>query len=343
MASVKELRVDRAPTTQELGEGAFRFTDAYSVFDWGQMPDEIPGKGRALCAMGAATFEALEAAEVPTHYRGVGKPRLPTPLSEHDRGPRRMAIELTQVPDLPFEAGEYDYESYHAHAGENYLVPLEIVFRNQVPLGSSLRRRTEPADHDLDFATWPEETIQLTEPIIEFSTKFESSDRYVSDTEADEIAGKAALGDLSELARTVNRVINNLAARADLEHLDGKIECLYHQGTVKVADVAGTLDENRFAYNGHQLSKEVIRQYYKRADPDWVSAVGDAKAAARAAGTDDWRQRCQKDPRPLPASVLETVSRMYASAANAYIGRRLFTAPPLHSVADDLRRLPLPE
>ena len=71
MTSVKEFRVAEAATSARLGRGAFVFTDDYSVFDWGKMPDEIPQKGRSLCAMGAANFEALEAEGIPTHYRGV--------------------------------------------------------------------------------------------------------------------------------------------------------------------------------------------------------------------------------------------------------------------------------
>ncbi|MFB6150464.1 MAG: phosphoribosylaminoimidazolesuccinocarboxamide synthase, partial [Haloarculaceae archaeon] len=42
MTSVKDFRVERAATADELGRGAFAFTDDYSVFDWGKMPDEIP-------------------------------------------------------------------------------------------------------------------------------------------------------------------------------------------------------------------------------------------------------------------------------------------------------------
>jgi len=60
MTSVKEFRVDEPATADSLGRGRFVFTDAYSVFDWGQMPDAIPRKGASLCAMGAFNFELLE-------------------------------------------------------------------------------------------------------------------------------------------------------------------------------------------------------------------------------------------------------------------------------------------
>ncbi|PSQ38766.1 phosphoribosylaminoimidazolesuccinocarboxamide synthase, partial [Halobacteriales archaeon SW_10_66_29] len=60
MTSVKNFRVAAAATADALGRGAFAFTDDYSVFDWGKMPDEIPDKGASLCTMGAFNFELLE-------------------------------------------------------------------------------------------------------------------------------------------------------------------------------------------------------------------------------------------------------------------------------------------
>lgn len=41
----------------------FEFTDDYSVFDWGKMPDTIAQKGRALTVMGAWFFQALSPAK----------------------------------------------------------------------------------------------------------------------------------------------------------------------------------------------------------------------------------------------------------------------------------------
>lgn len=37
----------------------FEFTDDYSVFDWGKMPDQIENKGKALAIMGAYLFNVL--------------------------------------------------------------------------------------------------------------------------------------------------------------------------------------------------------------------------------------------------------------------------------------------
>ncbi|WP_251329231.1 phosphoribosylaminoimidazolesuccinocarboxamide synthase [Haloplanus pelagicus] len=337
MTSVKEFRVEREPTATATGRGRFAFTDDYSVFDWGPMPDTIPEKGRSLCTMGAFNFELLEGAGVTTHYRGVGPDAVP--LAEVDDAPRELAIELVQVPDLPFADGAYDYDAYHAAAGGNYLVPLEIVFRNTVPVGSSLRTRSEPADYGLDRESWPDEPVDLPEPIVEFSTKYEEQDRYLDRSEAERIAGAANLDALEALAHEVNRVVTDRANEAGFVHEDGKIECCYVDGTVAVADVVGTFDENRFAYDGQEVSKEVVRQYYKRSHPEWVEAVSEAKAAADERGVADWRPLCDVDPDPLPGSVISAVADLYAAGANAYTDESWFDAPPIDDAVDAVHDL----
>src|SRR5687768_8149840 len=37
----------------------FDFTDDYSIFDWGKMPDKIQSKGKALSILGGSLFEKL--------------------------------------------------------------------------------------------------------------------------------------------------------------------------------------------------------------------------------------------------------------------------------------------
>ena len=339
MTSVKGFRVEEPATADGLGRGAFVFTDDYSVFDWGTMPDAVPNKGASLCAMGAANFERLEAAGVPTHYRGVVDGGAVVPLPAAGSPPREMAIELTRVPDLPHEGREYDYDAFHAAAGENYLIPLEIVFRNTVPVGSSLRRRADPEAFGLAHETWPDDPVDLPEPVVEFSTKFEESDRYLDRDGADRIAGRADIDELAAVAREVNDLVTETAAEAGLKHEDGKIECLYVDGEVRVADVVGTFDENRFSRGGQQLSKEVVRQYHRRTQAEWVEAVETAKAAAEERNVADWRRLCEAEPEPLPAPVVDAVRDMYSAGANAYIGRELFDAPALDEAVEAVRDL----
>ncbi len=340
VGSVKRLTVERDPAGTDPGRGTFAFSDRYSVFDWGPMPDEIPGKGASLCTTGAYTFETLAERGVPTHYRGVVDPETGAvgPLGACTDPPTEMAIEVGTVPDLPAiedgsETTRYDYDAYHAAAGDCLVVPLEVVFRNRVPPGSSLRRRATPREHGLDRDEWPEGVVDLPRPVVEFSTKYEPTDRYLDHDEAARVAGPVDLADLERLARAANDAVTDLAAAAGLRHADGKIECLAVDGEPRVADVTGTLDENRFAFDDVPLSKEVLREHHRRTQPEWVDAVGAAKTAH-----DDWRAHAP-DPDPLAPAFLDTVADTYAAFADAYTDRDRFDAPPLAVVADRVAEL----
>jgi phosphoribosylaminoimidazole-succinocarboxamide synthase len=63
--SVKDLK---GPARARVGEAVvdsviFEYTDAYSVFDWGKMPDPLARKGEALAILAASWFEKLEKPE----------------------------------------------------------------------------------------------------------------------------------------------------------------------------------------------------------------------------------------------------------------------------------------
>jgi len=54
---------DWTPAHTDARGVVFEYTDAYSVFDWGRMPDPLANKGRALATLAAYLFEQLERAE----------------------------------------------------------------------------------------------------------------------------------------------------------------------------------------------------------------------------------------------------------------------------------------
>jgi phosphoribosylaminoimidazole-succinocarboxamide synthase len=338
MPSVKEVLVDEEPGAG-LGRGRFRFSDAYSVFDWGEMPDPVPRKGAALCTMGAFNFGILEVNEVPTHYRGVVVDGEVRSLVDAPEPPTEMAVALARRPDLPHDGDGYDYDAYHAAAGTGHVVPLEVVFRNAVPPASSLRDRYTPREAGLDRETWPDGTVDLPAPLVEFSTKFEARDRYLDRAEADRVAGPADLDRIDRLAGAVNHVLTDRAARAGLTHLDGKIEVVYDDGALRVADVAGTFDENRYTYDGQPVSKEVLRAYHRDHQAEWVAAVCEAKRAAREAGDGDWRARCDRAPDPLPDPVVRAASDLYAAGVEHYTEGGWFDAPPLDEAVAAVRSL----
>jgi len=155
MGSVKDLLLIESPCENRAGLGNFVFSDRYSVFDWGEMPDHIPNKGRSLAAMAAFNFEELERQGVRTHYQGMvdTNGRLLRFEQLKQGGSSIMQVSLGRVytpvaREMWRQEGvelSYDYSFFESNRGRlnNYLVGLEVIFRNGLPLGSSLFKRIE--------------------------------------------------------------------------------------------------------------------------------------------------------------------------------------------------------
>jgi len=338
MGSVKELTIESSPANLVLGRGSFVFSNDYSVFDWGKMPDKILFKGRVLCMLGAYNFELLEREGLKTHYLGIVEDGKIKRFRQAIDPSNEMKVIVVRKPELEFKNGKYCYDQYRKKAGKNFLVPLEVIFRNSVPMGSSVRKRFKPKDIGLKETKWPKENVKLKKPIIDFSTKLEAKDRYLSEKEAMKISllSPELFEELKNIAVKVNKVITKQAKKQKMVHEDGKIELFCFKGELFVADVAGTFDENRFSFKELEISKEVIRQHYKKTDPAWVKAVEKAKKTAEKKKSSDWKKYCKKQPMSLPSKLLDLVSEMYTAGANTYTGKDLFEARELKVVLDEI-------
>jgi phosphoribosylaminoimidazole-succinocarboxamide synthase len=340
MGSVKDLEVLEKPVTDTMGVGRFHFSDRYSVFDWGEMPDHINGKGEALCLMGAYCFEWLENKGVETHYRGlVDKNGNVVTFEELEMPTRTMEVNLVNVykPETRAEHGkvEYDYSLFTSNL-KNFLIPLEIIYRNGLPEGSSVFKRLEQGKvtiKDLGLDHHPRPGEHFAKPIFDVSTKLEETDRYVTWEEAKRTAclTDQELTAIKSVLSEVNDAISEIAVRAGLKNEDGKIELAFdNERKLMVVDVVGTLDECRFTYNDVHVSKEVARQFYKKTG--WYRDVEDAKRTAEIQGVKDWKALCKSQPPKLDANLKTIISEMYMAAANELTDRKLFDAPRLAEV-----------
>lgn len=338
MGSVKDLTVQKEPTETEPGVGTFVFSDRYSVFDWGEMPDFIPGKGEVLASMGGYNFELLERKGIETHYRGLVERGSLIETEEISSPTNKMSITLAHKPVVVSKRGEYQYEDLTGRG--NFLIPLEIVYRNYVPIGSSIRRRYEPDDIGLDYSEWPKEEIEVESPIIEFSTKLEKQDRYLTEVEALEISAltEGKFQELRKIAKKVNLYLTKHADKRNFKHLDGKIECIYDRGKIKVADVVGTFDENRFSYHGTQISKEILRQWYKKKDEKWYDEVVSAKERTRGNNSSAWTRLVGREPKSLNPKLQQFTAKLYQAGANEWLGKRIFAIEGLSQVLEGVNK-----
>lgn len=345
--SVKNLYEVDATTLE------FEYTDAYSVFDWGRMPDALSGKGESLAALGEYFFR--EAAKVETWKRLRGSAAMDRLVSFHGGGRsdgdvfdreladlernglkhhliRRSAPNCLLVRRVPvFRPAKrsvaglayYDYTAC-GRDEPTRLVPLEVVFRFGIPKGSSLLDRlTKDYARQLGFGDRvPAEGEGFGAPILEFFTKLEPTDRFLTVEQAFHYSGLTPERFSRLIVRTLwlSVWLSETMRDKGLELWDGKFEWAMIDGELALVDSIGP-DELRLLdpATGAQFSKEFLRQFY-RATP-WYAAVQKAKASL--GGGEGWKTRVREtagEPPPLSREFRAVADVLYPSLALAVTG-----------------------
>ena len=336
MGSVKDLKILKEPIADNLGVGRFVFSDRYSVFDWGEMPDHIQNKGAAIALLGAYFFEKLEKRGIPTQYIGLVEDGKAKKLSDISMPVNIMEIKLLNVIKPGFKDNRYDYSCYQREKG-GFLIPLEVIYRNFLPEGSSVFRRLQnreitPEHLGLDCMPIPGQ--KLDPSFMDVSTKLEITDRYLSWDESQRISGLSddEIFELKDLTNTIETLITNEFSKIGLVNEDGKIEFGFDMdGRLIVVDVLGTLDECRFTYDGLPVSKEIARIYYR--NTEWHQAVNEAKKKDRQ----HWKEICTLRPQSLPEKLKIAISQIYCAVTNEIMQREWFEGIP--SLKDNLKEI----
>lgn len=362
----------------EIGEDnlLFHFSDDFSVFDWGKMPDKIEKKGYALSILAAYFFEELgrpafwqdlvksphlknlnsqylsqifatdlardlQRNGLPSHYLGLftgGQTKKLADLKNAKSGntgePLYLQVQKAQVV-RPEErsVGPTSLYFYKQTPRQGLsFIPLEVVFRFGTPAGSSLvsRVKKDPSyaiKLGLDGADKVYDGAIFDRPVIEFFTKLESSDRLLSFQEAANLAYLESyeFNQLYELAQLVALSLYEIFAGCGIKLFDGKIEAaidrlhLPNESTparIILADSIGP-DELRLDCQGVQLSKEILRVFYRRTD--WYKQIEDAKEEAESRPGIKWQDILKQEKKieapPLSPDMAEAVSQMYLALA----------------------------
>ena len=331
------------------GQLEFEYTDAYSVFDWGRMPDALAYKGESLAAMGAYFFKRLSDA---ASWRGLSQSKWVQGLE-----PRLRASVVSELETLSREGMKSHFiersgahgllvKKVEVHRPQSYalgtqtlvhysrgghwevpsrLVPLEVVFRFGMPKGSSLVERLTPAyARSLGLTGVPREGEKFTAPVLEFFTKLEDTDRFLTWEQALNYSGVEYTQFEQMVSRTLALAIwlASVFEEKGLELWDGKFEWALLDGKLALVDSIGP-DELRLLapQTGTQLSKEFLRLFYR--DSKWFEAVKQAKKEAEANPDVDWqelvRARVGEPPR-LSTAFREAADALYPSLALAVTG-----------------------
>ncbi len=295
----------------------FEYSDRYSVFDWGEMPDQILGKGAALNLMGYAFFQYLEKQIGLKHHMlglvGTGATNL-------------CSVKNVKVVRPQKEGATYNYQPYQQRL-VNSLVPLEVIFRLGLAQGNSLSKRFK-SDSELvkqfGLTAVRKEGQLLEKPLIDFSTKLEAGDRYVTYAEAQTISGMTSTEFKKLIAKTteIALCLKDFHQKMGLELWDGKVEFAFIEGDSQdrdfmLVDSIG-IDELRLISEGKSLSKEFLREIYKNST--WYQALNDAKEEA-ALSQGDFKEICknkyQQNPPNLSPLNKQKAEDLYQSYCNS--------------------------
>jgi phosphoribosylaminoimidazole-succinocarboxamide synthase len=271
------------------------------------------------------------------------------------RATSRLAVRALERPPAPavFQGGKllWDYSAYAARP-DRCLVPLEVVFRFGAPEGSSFLTRMEstPGYAQLfGFADKPRAGDLFPYPIVEFFTKLEPTDRYLTREEAIAVASFSAreLDDLIAITTLIALRLKDIFAPLGLALWDGKFEFAFVPGAegrgFQLVDSIGPDELRLIGPGGVHFSKESLRRVYR--DTPWYAAMEKAKKLARERGEKDWKKICREElgqsPAKLPAEVLEGACLMIPSLVNglskSFSGREIFEGVP--NVAELCARL----
>ncbi len=338
MGSVKDLLILEPPTEKSPGLGRFIFSDRYSVFDWGEMPDHIDQKGAALCISAAYFFEKIEQEGIMTHYVGLVENNQVKPLQGIKQPTNILETKIYRVlqPQLT-KQNTYDYQIYQQEKG-NFLIPLEVIYRNSLPAGSSVFKRLKKGDlslEELGLDELPQEGKELNTPFLDVSTKLEATDRYLSWQEAQEISrlSPQKMDEIKKIILKINRMISQEVQKIGLKNEDGKFEfALDNNQNIIVVDVLGTMDECRFTYQGVPVSKEIARLYYRQVD--WYKEVLKAKEKDPV----HWKDLVNQEPPKLPSRLKLLLSWIYGAFTNEITEKEWFAGiPSLKDVLNEIR------
>jgi phosphoribosylaminoimidazole-succinocarboxamide synthase len=343
----------------------FEYSDRYSLFDWGEMPDQIEGKGVALKSMGEAFFIWVEKKEnwinlfeeecIKKQFDSVflmdlKKTKTYSNLVTNGLNHHACNLNSRQLPINPFLevknikvvrpksfAGGYDYTYYLNKSVVNTLVPLEVIFRLGLPKGNSLSKRLTEKEDWISYGFDRDPGFgMLKNVIIDFSTKLENGDRPLSHEESKRIAGLSE-NEYQELSNLTSLLALNLYAfhfSIGLELWDGKVEFAFvlnenNERSFMLVDSIG-LDELRLQMKGKSISKEFLREFYKKTE--WYYSLELSKRdSLLEEGKVDFKQICLSKysqwPCHLDVKVKNQVEDLYKSYTNEVCMKILNHAP----------------
>jgi phosphoribosylaminoimidazole-succinocarboxamide synthase len=317
--------------------------DRISVFDAGPraVGTEIRFKGEVEALFTAAAFDHLHTHGISTHLIGTIDPESHIVHSGVPVSPTGdLLVERCAVPSITRIGGTkmYDTSDFKTRliAGEKVVVPVEVIMRQMIIGGVS-----SVTENDLKWAQFvadnsdcelPEQRptigqiVTPSQPIIDFTTKYEAGDRTLSNSETTKYTGIEAV-EIADFGKQATIAIMDYFEGLGLRIPDLKIEIGVQQdpdGTrsYSVIDVIGP-DEMRIFVTDlmdqesetvpRDISKEGIRGYLRNSQ--WARVFGVYKKANFSGWKEEFIALNISAPQIAP-EILSAQSRIYRAMGN---------------------------
>jgi phosphoribosylaminoimidazole-succinocarboxamide synthase len=221
----------------DQGHLLFSFSDRFSVFDWGQMPETIPGKGASLFHCARTFFRLLTQHNISHHV-----------IKYHQD---KFEVQKFTVPKIL----DQDYSVYKKRP-TNILVPLECIFRFE-----SFKTKEKFQGPVINFTT-KQEAMDRSIPSEEAKIIAGLNEKEFQD--------------LNKLILEMAHILKNFLSDKELTLIDGKFEfALNADREFVVVDSFGPDEWRVRGVGSNHLSKEFLRQYYR--DSSWFVEIQDLK------------------------------------------------------------------
>jgi phosphoribosylaminoimidazole-succinocarboxamide synthase len=335
--SVKTIFIVQRPTETEPGIADFRFNPVFSVFDYGTLQPPVPLDNSTIALMAAYNFERLREAGIESHYLGMvedGELISAATAIRQGVAPDTLRVRLvTRLLPTHTVAG-WEYSTFHEPPSNHFVVPIEFISRVKIGANSSVWKRVARGEISLTDLGLPPD-IQPGDPLpqhaLDYSTKYEPEDRYVSAEEARQITGFSPerWAKINRTTAEASRLMTELAQSRGVQREDGKVEYVTLDNRAEqdvLGDAVTTLHEDRLILDGTDITKQAIRDAVKRCSPEWAAEIERAKTEARRESVADFRTLMDPAIRYVspPAAFFERYNAMARAFVNHWVGSAVY-------------------
>jgi phosphoribosylaminoimidazole-succinocarboxamide synthase len=335
--SVKTIFVVQRPTQSDPGIADFRFNPVFSVFDYGTLQPPVPLDNSTIALMAAYNFERLREAGLESHYLSLvheGEAISAADAIRRGVAPDTLRVHLVNRLLPTHTASRWDYSLFQAPPSNHFVVPVEFISRVRIGANSSVWKRVARGEISLADLGLPPD-IRPGDPlpshVLDYSTKYEPEDRYVTAEQARAITGFPAerWEKINRTTAEASRLMTEHARSRGVDREDGKVEYVtldHRAGRDVLGDAVTTLHEDRLILDGTDITKQAIRDAVKRTSPEWAAEIDRAKTEARRQGAADFRTLMDPAVRCLlpPAEFFERYNALARAFVNHWVDAAVY-------------------